>query len=142
MQWIYHDGGRKAAGYTGSTGDCVVRAIAIATEQPYQTVYDTFNALGKSERKTKARRGKSSARTGVYKPTIRAYLATLGWTWTPTMQIGSGCTVHLTDGELPRGRLIVGVSKHLTAVLDGVIYDTHDPQRDGTRCVYGYWSRT
>lgn len=71
------------------------------------------------------------------------------------MFVGSGCKVHLTDGELPKGRLIVNVSKHLTAVIDGVIHDTHDPQRyeekqvgnlqyevvKGTRCVYGYWSQ-
>ena len=22
---------------------------------------------------------------------------------------------------------------------DGVVHDTYDPSRDGTRCVYGYW---
>jgi hypothetical protein len=43
------------------------------------------------------------------------------------------------NGELPIGRLIVSVSKHLVAVVDGVIHDTHDPSRAGTRCVYGYW---
>jgi hypothetical protein len=63
----------------------------------------------------------------------------LGWMWTPTMQIGSGCTVHLRADELPPGRLVVSVSKHLTAVIDGVIHDTHDCSRRGTRCVYGYW---
>jgi hypothetical protein len=63
----------------------------------------------------------------------------LGWVWTPTMQIGSGCTVHLRADELPPGRLVVSVSKHLTAVIDGVIHDTHDCSRRGTRCVYGYW---
>lgn len=41
--------------------------------------------------------------------------------------------------ELPPGRLVVSVSKHLTAVVDGVIHDRYDPSRDGTRCVYGYW---
>jgi hypothetical protein len=55
------------------------------------------------------------------------------------MQIGSGCTVHLRPKELPAGRLVVSVSKHLTAVIDGVIHDTHDCSRRGTRCVYGYW---
>jgi hypothetical protein len=55
------------------------------------------------------------------------------------MSIGSGCTVHLRDGELPMGRLIVSVSLHLVAVIDGIIHDTHDCSRDGTRCVYGYW---
>ena len=33
----------------------------------------------------------------------------------------------------------MSVSKHITAVVDGVIHDTFDPSRDGTRCVYGYW---
>jgi hypothetical protein len=49
------------------------------------------------------------------------------------MAIGSGCKVHLRDGELPRGRLIVNVSKHMVAVIEGVIHDTHDPSRDGTQ---------
>ena len=57
------------------------------------------------------------------------------------MKIGSGCTVHLRADELPTGRLIVSVSRHVVAVIDGVIHDTHDPSRDGTRCVYGYWKQ-
>ena len=24
-------------------------------------------------------------------------------------------------------------------MIDGVIHDTYDPTRGGTRCVYGYW---
>lgn len=59
---------------------------------------------------------------------------------TPTMAIGSGCKVHLRADELPTGRLVVSVSKHLVAVVDGVVHDTHDPRRGGTRCVYGYWT--
>ena len=51
-------------------------------------------------------------------------MESLGWKWTPTMQIGSGCTVHLRADELPSGGLVVSVSKHLTAVIDGVIHDT------------------
>lgn len=34
---------------------------------------------------------------------------------------------------------VVRLSKHFTAVIDGVVHDTHDPSRDGTRCVYGIW---
>jgi hypothetical protein len=45
----------------------------------------------------------------------------------------------LKADELPAGRLIVSVSKHLVAVIDGVAHDTHDPSRGGTRCVYGYY---
>jgi hypothetical protein len=71
---------------------------------------------------------------------ISAYIESLGWQWTPMMKIGSGCKVHLRADELPSGRIIARVTKHLVAVIDGVIHDTHDCSRGGTRCVYGYWS--
>lgn len=146
MKFVYNDGGREAANFKGTTGDCVCRAIAIATERPYKEIYDLINEYGKAERPNrKTRRGnkhngsRSSARTGVYKDTIRKIMEHLGWKWIPTMQIGQGCKVHLTEDELPKGRLVVSVSKHCTAVIDGVINDTYDPSRDGTRCVYGYF---
>ena len=56
------------------------------------------------------------------------------------MTMGSGCTVHMKKDELPDGDLIVSLSRHITCVKDGTIYDTYDPSRDGTRCVYGYWT--
>lgn len=131
--WVYDDGGRVAAGFRGDAGDCVCRAIAIATGKPYRDVYDDL-----AERM--AARGKTrSARNGIDKKVIREYIASLGWTWWPTMSIGSGCQVHLEAGELPGGRIIVSLSKHVVAVVDGTVHDTHDPTRDGTRCVYGYW---
>ncbi len=138
-RFVFDDGGRAVAGYRGSTGDCVVRSIAIATGLTYEEVYDRVNGAAVHERTGTRKRGKSNARTGVYKSTIKRVMESLGWVWTPTMQIGSGCTVHLRSDELPSGRLIVSVSKHLTAVIDGVIHDTHDPSRRGKRCVYGYW---
>jgi hypothetical protein len=135
----FDDGGRAAAGYRGKAGDCVVRAIAIATQRPYQQIYERVNRAALRERTGKRKRSISNARTGVYKSSIHRVMQELGWEWTPTMQIGSGCIVHLRPDELPPGRLVVSVSKHLTAVIDGVIYDTHDCSRRGTRCVYGYW---
>jgi hypothetical protein len=135
----FDDGGRAAAGYRGKAGDCVVRAIAIATGRDYQEIYERVNAAAVHERTGTRKRGKSDARTGVYRTSIKRVMKSLGWIWTPTMQIGSGCTVHLRADELPAGRLVVSVSKHLTAVIDGVIHDTHDCSRRGTRCVYGYW---
>lgn len=139
MKHVYDDGGRKASGFKGDAGDCVCRAIAIATGLPYADVYAGINTAAKSERVGKRMRGRSSARTGVHKPTSRSYLQSLGWRWVPTMKIGQGCKVHLRADELPAGRLVVAVSRHLVAVVDGVIRDTHDCSRDGTRCVYGYY---
>lgn len=139
MNITYTDGGRAAEGYKGTARDCVTRAIAIATGKSYQEVYSVINALSAIERKRKSK-GKSSARGGVNRRTYQKYLESLGWKWIPTMSIGSGCKVHLRSEELPLGKLIVRVSGHLVAVVNHVIHDTHDPSRNGTRCVYGYWT--
>jgi hypothetical protein len=77
--YVYDDGGREAAGFTGTTGDCSTRAIAIATRQPYEVVYDALNELARGERprgdpRTGRRRPRSSARTGVSRATIRCYI--------------------------------------------------------------------
>ena len=126
MRLVQSDGGRAAAGYRGAANDCACRAIATAAGLPYQRVYDGINAVAQAER---GKGRKSSARGGVYKSTMRHYLQALGWQWVPTVGIGTGCRVHLCDGELPAGRLVVALSKHYTAVIDGVVHDTHDPAR-------------
>lgn len=153
MKWIYDDGGRAEAGYKGITGDCVCRAIAIATERPYKEVYNLINEVAQTERTGKRKRNKSNARTGVYPSTTRKVMARLGWAWHPTMRIGQGCKVHLNEDELPSGRLVVSISKHECAVIDGVIHDIYDPNDRGVtvdaygnnittdRCVYGYYSK-
>lgn len=143
MEWIYDDGGREEAGYKGKTGDCVCRAISIATGRPYAEVYRMINETAKTEKVPKKHRGsgKSSARTGVYKDCIHKVMETLGWEWIPLMKIGTGCTVHLRAEELPNGKIVCSLSRHLTAVIDGVIHDTYDCSRGGTRCVYGYYRR-
>jgi len=171
MQFVKDDGGRAKAGFKGSTGDCVTRAVAIATGLDYADVYAALSAGMKTQRTTKRSSAKASARNGVSvtRKWFKDYMTALGWAWTPTMQIGSGCTVHLVADELPSGRLIVAVSKHYTAVIDGVIHDTHNASADRgvtiyspgytgvipkgarllengngwayspQRCVYGYW---
>lgn len=139
QKFIQNDGGRNDTGFKGSTGDCVTRAIAIATGKPYKEIYGSLNVLSESERLGKRKKSTSNSRTGVYRITYQKYLESQGWKWIPTMQIGQGCKVHLRSDELPKGSLIVKVSKHLTAMIDGVINDTHDCSRQGTRCVYGYF---
>ena len=139
MEWRYNDGGRSKYFKAENVRDCVTRAIAIATGLDYKRVYDDLNELAKAERKGKRKKGISNSRQGVYKDTYKKYLLSLGWKWIPTMQIGQGCKVHLRADELPKGTLIVSVSKHLTCVVNGVIYDTYDCSRGGDRCVYGYF---
>ena len=138
----YDDGGRADAGFKGNAGDCVCRAIAIAAVLPYQQVYDRLAEGNATQRRSKhtPKQGRTAS-TGIYvkRKWFKDYMIELGFVWTPTMEIGSGCLIHLRADELPRGRLVCNVSKHSVAVIDGVIHDTFNPSRDGTRCVYGYW---
>ena len=130
MEFRFNDGGRSKYFDAASVGDCAIRAIAIATGLDYLKVYNDLKALNKGK----------SCRNGTPKKVDKKYLTDLGWVWHPTMLIGQGCKVHLCADELPSGVLIVAVSKHLTCVKDGVIYDTYDCSRDESRCVYGYWT--
>lgn len=140
IEFVYHDGGRQFAGYKGTAGDCATRAAAIATGAPYQMIYDQINEIARRhERRGKVKRGISNARTGVYPENMKRLMRLYGFLWVPTMGIGTGCQVHLRAGELPSGHLVVSLSKHYSAVIDGVLYDTGDVSREGTRCVYGYW---
>jgi hypothetical protein len=135
MTFLYSDGGRGAAGFKGEAGDCVVRSIAIATERPYREVYRDI-----ADRCKEAGLARS-ARNGVPRKVYQKYLLDHGWEWTPTMKIGQGCKVHLRADELPSGRIICRLSKHMCAVVDGVVLDTYDCSREGSRCVYGYFSK-
>jgi hypothetical protein len=140
----YNDGGRAASGHKGLTGDCVCRAVAIAADLPYDEVYARLSEGNATQRKSKySSNGARSARNGIEttRKWFKDYMVELGFEWTPTMSIGSGCKVHLRSDELPAGRLICNVSKHLVAVIDGVVHDNHDCTRNGTRCVYGYWAK-
>lgn len=138
MDFNYNDGGRSKY-FKGLTGDCVCRAIAIANDMDYMETYNLINEYAKKERIGKRKRGISNAKTGVYKTTIRKLLKDLGWEWVPTMTIGSGCNTHLKKDELPNETIIVNVSKHTVCVKNGIINDTFDCSRGGTRCVYGYY---
>ena len=155
MEMIVNDGGRSKY-FKGTASDCAVRAICNATGKDYKEVYDAINELAKHERTGKRKKGISSAREGVYGDTFKKYVeGQLGWVWHPTMKIGSGCKVHLCAEELPKGILIVSISRHYTCVKDGVIYDTWNCSIDkyvdwntgkymevtDKRCVYGYWTK-
>lgn len=143
MTWKYDNGGRTDSGFKGDTRDCVTRAIAIATGMNYTEVYELIKTFSTKERPRKKRNGalkkRSHPRTGVKTATIKKVMAHLGWEWVPLMSIGTGCKVHLREGELPSGNIVCSLSRHVCAVKDGVVHDTYDPSRDGTRCVYGYW---
>ena len=130
MKVKFNDGGRSKYFAASDVGDCVTRAVAIVTGKDYKCVYNEISKIIGY-----------TPRNGVRQKDTKKVMAHFGGFWHPTMKVGCGCTTHLKDGEIPmRGRIICNVSKHVVAVIDGVINDTFDPSRNGTRCVYGYWS--
>ncbi len=136
MKFNYNDGGRSASGYKGHAGDCVCRAICIITGKPYKEVYEvlaTGNATQRKGKRGSSKDGIKTAARGINtkRKWFADYMTSLGFVWTPTMLIGQGCKVHLCADELPKGKLIAKVSKHFTAIIDGVINDTHNPSKRG-----------
>ena len=129
LQFAYHDGGRSNYFKAKNVGDCVTRAIAIVKGMNYKEVYNTIKSITGT-----------TPRNGVSRKKLQIIMAAFGGKWVPLSGIGTGCKAHLAANEIPMtGKIICNVSKHVTAVIDGVNYDTYDSSRNGTRCVYGYW---
>jgi len=129
MDFKFNDGGRGKYFAANGVRDCVVRAIAIAAQKDYKEVYDTLTRMFGY-----------SPRNGVLKKDTRLAMEFFGGKWHPCMGVGTGCKVHLDKNDLPSGRIVCKLSKHVVAIIDGVVNDTYDPSRNGTRCVYGYWT--
>ena len=144
IKFNYNDGGRASAGYKGFASDCVCRSICIVTGLQYQDVYDRLAKGNANQRKGKREGKKAGVKTASHgintkRKWFEEYMTELGFEWIPTMKVGEGCKVHLRANELPSGKIIVNVSKHFSAVIDGVLNDTYDCSRGGNRCVYGYY---
>lgn len=134
MRVVLTDGGRFKAGYKGLANDCVCRAIAIVKAQPYEKVYSEINLICREL----GYKG-LTARKGLPKVVMFEIMKRMGFEWKALCAPGSKQRIHLSESELPSGRIICRVTRHVVAVIDGVIYDNHDPQRDEKRMVYGYW---
>ena len=127
MMLVYNDGGREAAGFRGKTGDCAVRAMAIALELPYADVYRELAQANKDSGR------KKSVRRGVMKEVYSTVLSKYGWVWHSAPKF-HGRKARYDD--LPSGRLIARMSKHFVAVIDGKLNDSWDSRH---KMVYGYW---
>ena len=147
-EYKYNDGGRKEAGYKGKTGDCGVRAIAIATDRPYKEVYEAIASIkenwkGRSRKAQKTRAGGPGK--GVFPEVIEAYLQSIGgWQWIKSK-------VRIDDNRL-QSRSICRVRKHFFCIIEDVVHDTFDDRmtcavekEDGEfipsmpRCAFSYW---
>ncbi len=129
MDFIWNDGGRASCGFVGLTGDCVTRAISIATGTVYRDVYAQ---LGEASTK--------SPRNGIPIPIVADYLANGGW----SHSIAFDSPLSLC--ELPKGVVILHLCKrsgrghHLTTIIDHVVHDTWNPAEDDDYIIKDIWS--
>ena len=125
----YNDGGRSKY-FKGIAGDCATRAMAIALDLDYK---DAYNQLSEAN---KRRGGKKSARNGISKEDFNNVLEAHGWVWVAAPKF-QGRKAYV--GDMPSGRVIARMAKHLVAVIDGVAYDTFNSTR---KMIYGYWEKS
>lgn len=128
--FVWHDGGRAAAGYVGHTRDCAVRAMAIATGESYAQVYEAI--YDASDR---------TPRQGVVLGLIDDFLKDLGFRH---VTIDRPTPFRLLDNI--KGNIVVRFAPiegklggHVCAVVDGTMYDTWDAAADGRFLVDQYW---
>ena len=131
MKIIIDDGGRKAAGFKEAANDCVTRSVAIAAQRPYAAVYGELSEINARMPKTSGRKtaGVVSASYGIYTTSklFKDYMRKLGFVWTPTMAIGSGCTA----GCLPGSRWLSGSARP--------VYIGWHAARDNTQSTVDRW---
>jgi hypothetical protein len=128
MKYQYNDGGRKAAGFKGTAGDCGARAMAIALGLDYSAVYKELAQANADNGRAK------SARNGVMKDTYTEVLKRYGFVWMKAPQF-AGRKARCSDLT---GVVIAKQARHFVAVIDGVAHDAWDSTE---RMVYGYWAK-
>ena len=97
-------------------GDCVVRAIAVATGRPWLDIYDDLHHVGRKLHDMPS----SNEVWG-------RYLYRMGF---EPFILPDACPECITVREFakhfPVGRYIIGTGNHAVAVIDGNYYDTFD----------------
>lgn len=132
MKFIENHGGREKYHpiklKKDRAGDCVVRAIAIATERDWVEVrdelFDLAKEIGFMPNDTK---------------TYRLYLKRIGWVKNSPMKKGNKKYKLKNMAKFFKGQnVIVKTSCHLTVLVDG---DLNDTWNCGAWCANTYWTK-
>jgi hypothetical protein len=130
MKYQKSDGGRKQAFPNAEkrAGDCVIRSIAIATQQDYKKVWNDLFSI--------------ALETGNFPNTdivCVTYLERQGW---ERIKFGKKL-VRLNSKFIPKDKTIIcHVRRHWVAMIDGTIYDTWDCRKnswDDYNRVFSYY---
>lgn len=126
--YIETDGGRAAAGFKGHTGDCGVRAMAIALGLDYK---DCYKELAQAHKECT---GEKTARKGIHKSIFNDVIRKYGWVWHSAPKF-NGRKARAID--MPKGPVIAQMRNHYAAVIDGTVCDSWNSTN---KMVYGFWS--
>jgi hypothetical protein len=119
MDWVFDDAGRPAR-YKDATGDCAVRAVAVALEISY---HEAHPKLSKANRAWFSREKVSN---GTKHWATEDVLRAAGWE-----EVWLGHPVRLRVEELEiTGRVVVFVPEHMVALIDGTVHDVWDSRRE------------
>ena len=91
--------------------DCAVRAVTIVTGLDYQTVHAAFIEAGRKPRK------------GTPRGVTREACKRLGYQWEPVQVRAKTAITAERDPVLRSGRFVVGMTRHLAAMVDGQLID-------------------
>jgi hypothetical protein len=131
MDWIYNDGGRSKYYKRVAQGDCVIRAIAIATNQDYLQVQKDIKKIIRKEKS----QYKSNIDVGLFRHTYDKYFKEIGWNWYFTAN-----TMRVNDFEHIEGTFILSLPNHFVACQNGILFDTFDSSKNNPM-VYGFFSK-
>lgn len=129
--YVFDDGGRKKAGYKGRTTDCIVRAIAIATQLPYEEVYKRiadmrykwgYSRTGKGGR-LPVRPMPQGFRRPKKETRMKRYMKAFGF---QKVRLPRGPKPTYTEAYKKYGNCIVKTTKHICALREGALHDTFD----------------
>ena len=126
MKYTFNDGGRSEH-YKGKTGDCVTRAISIATKMPYDVVYNALfdiarNWKGNSKKAIRIRATASPRKSTNRNVSVKFLNDVLG-----LVEVREKHKIN--DTLFYKGTYIVKVRRHFIAIIDGVINDTWDSRK-------------
>lgn len=115
-------------GKKAKKGDCVIRAFAIASDK---TWLEAFDILTENARKTYNVPNDNQNYKEVF--------AQQGYVSTPVKVVKGKKRMTVLDfcKKNSKGRFILRVANHLTAVVDGIVYDSWNTEEC---CVYKYWT--
>jgi len=130
LNYQFNDGGRAISKRPKQKNDCVVRAVALVLDVPYDTVYDMFARLGRT------------CGRGTSKIVWQSYLDSnnrLKKISFPAQKGIKRMDLNNFHKVYCRGTYIVQCAGHLTVVKDGVILDSFVPRVNA--CVYAVWCK-